>query len=75
MYRKCEHGFSFVEFMMVATVLSFATTGVKTFLLDRGNAPTRQVASNELAGQGGASVEQMVHELEMASGAPLTARV
>jgi len=66
MYRKCERGFSFVEFMMVATVLSFATSGVKTFLFDRGQAPTRQVASSQLAGQGRASVEQMVHELELA---------
>lgn len=72
MHRKCQRGFSFVEFMMVATVLSFATTGVKTFLFDRGKAPTRQVASNALAIQGRASVEQMVHELEMASPAPAT---
>jgi hypothetical protein len=66
MYRKYQRGFSFVEFMMVATVLSFVSTGVKTFVFDRGKAPTRQIASNELAGQGRASVEQMVHELELA---------
>lgn len=66
MYRKYERGFSFVEFMMVATVLSFVSTGVKTFVFDRGKTPTRQIASNELAGQGRASVEKMVHELELA---------
>ena len=66
MHRKCQRGFSFVEFMMVATVLSFATTGVKTFLFERGNAPTRRIASNDVAGQGRASVDRMVHELELA---------
>lgn len=73
MCRKCERGFSFVEFMMVATVLSFVSTGVKSFVFDRGTAPHRQIASNELAGHGRASVEQMVHELELASGTPQSA--
>jgi hypothetical protein len=66
MYRKHERGFSFVEFMMVATVVSFVSTGVKTFVFDRDKAPTPRIASNELAGQGRASVEKMVHELELA---------
>ena len=75
MYRKCERGFSFVEFMMVATVLSFATTGVKTFVFDRGKEQPTQIASNQMAEQGRASLELMVHELELASGSPEIARV
>jgi hypothetical protein len=73
MYRKCERGFSFVEFMMVATVLSFVSTGVKTFVFDRGKTPTHQFASSELAGKGRASVKQMVQELELAGNYSKTA--
>ncbi len=70
MYRKCERGFSFVEFMMAATVLSFVTSGVKTFVFERNPGPTRQIARHEMAEQGRASVEQMVRELELAGNSP-----
>ena len=66
MQRKREGGFSFVEFMMVATVLSFVSTGVKSFVFDRNHPPQQRMASQQVAGQGRASVEQMVRELELA---------
>jgi hypothetical protein len=74
MHRKAQRGFSFVEFMMVATVVSFVGTGVKSFVFDRNNPPQRRIASNvsqpqQLAGQGRASVDQMVRELELAGNA------
>lgn len=70
MYRKCERGFSFVEFMMAATVLSFVTSGVKTFVFERNPGPTRRIARQEMAEQGRASVERMVRELELAGNSP-----
>jgi len=64
---KCERGFSFVEFLMVATMLSFVSTGVKTFVIDRvRGGPQRKIARQDLAVQGRASVERMVRELELA---------
>ena len=63
---KWERGFSFVEFLMVATTLSFVSTGVKTFVIDRARGAQRKIARQDLAVQGRASVEQMVRELELA---------
>ena len=70
MHWKCERGFSFVEFMMVATMLGFVSTGVKTFVVDKVRGPRRQIARQDLAVQGRASVERMVRELELASQGP-----
>jgi len=67
MHRKRERGFSFVEFMMVATMLGFVSTGVKTFVIDKVRGPQRRIARRDLATQGRASVERMVRELELAS--------
>jgi Tfp pilus assembly protein PilW len=66
MHRKCERGFSFVEFLMVATMLSFVSTGVKTFVIDKARGPQRRIARRDLATQGRASVERMVKDLELA---------
>jgi Tfp pilus assembly protein PilW len=63
---KRERGFSFVEFMMVATMLSFVSTGVKTFVIDKARGPQRRIARRDLATQGRASVERMVKDLELA---------
>ncbi|MGH9784392.1 MAG: hypothetical protein ACRD88_09420 [Terriglobia bacterium] len=67
MHWKCERGFSFVEFLMVATMLTFVSTGVKTFVIDKVRGPQRKIARRDLAVQGRASVERMVRELELAS--------
>ena len=72
MHGKCERGFSFVEFLVVATMLGFVSTGVKTFVIDRSRGPRRQIAKRDLAVQGRASVEQMVRELELSGHAPPT---
>ena len=72
MHWKCERGFSFVEFLVVATMLGFVSTGVKTFVIDKARGPQRQIAKRDLAVQGRASVEQMVRELELYGHAPQT---
>jgi hypothetical protein len=66
MHRNGARGFSFVEFMMVATMLGFVSTGVKTFVIDKARGPQHRIARRDLATQGRASVERMVRDLEMA---------
>ncbi|OFV99628.1 MAG: hypothetical protein A3H28_14490 [Acidobacteria bacterium RIFCSPLOWO2_02_FULL_61_28] len=66
MFRKFERGFSFIELLMVATALSFVTTGATTFVSHWRRGSPRPVAARDLAGQGRASLDQMVRELQLA---------
>ena len=63
---KLERGLSFIEFLMVATVLSFVSTGVTTFVSHSRRGSSRPVAARDVAGQGRAAVKQMVQELNLA---------
>lgn len=67
---KFERGFSFLEFMAVATVLSFVSTGVSTLVSHSRRGSLRQVAARDVAGQGRASVDRMVRELQLAGSPP-----
>ena len=69
---KLERGFSFIEILAVATVLSFVTTGTTTFVSHWRRGSPRPIAAKGVAGQGRASVEQIVRELELAGNPPQT---
>ena len=67
---KFERGLSFIEFLMVATVLSFVSTGVKTFISHSRRGSPRPLAARDVAGEGRASVDRMVRELQLAGYPP-----
>ena len=63
---RLERGLSFIEFLMVATVLSFVSTGVTTFVSHAHRGSPRRVAARDVADQGRASLDRMVQELQLA---------
>ena len=63
---KFERGLSFIEFLAVATLLSFLSTGATTFVSHWRRGSPHPVAARDVAGQGRASVDRMVRELQLA---------